>query len=107
MPLKEVGAYLLANIAGHEHPTVADVEKILNSVGASVNHESIEKLISELKGKNVHEVIASGRTKLFSTAFAAAPAAGKAASPKKGSAPAKKEEVKEEEEEGEAFSLFD
>ena len=111
MPLKEVSAYLLSNLAGNEHPTVEDVEKILKSVSAHFDHASVEKLVAELKGKNIHQVVAAGRTKLFSTAFVAAapsasPAGGKAAaSPKKGAA--KKEEPKEEEEEGAAFSLFD
>jgi large subunit ribosomal protein LP2 len=110
MPLKEVSAYLLSNIAGNEHPTVADVEKILKSVGAHFDHASVEKLVAELKGKSLHEVIAAGRTKLFSAVVCAAPAASPAAgaskaSPKKGAA-AKKEEPKEEEEEA-AFSLFD
>ena len=110
MSLKNVGAYLLANLAGHENPTVEEIEKILKSVGCHIDHASIETLVAELKGKNVHQVIASGKTKLFSGAFAAAAApAGKAAasgSPKKGAAP-KKEEPKEEEEEAGAFSLFD
>ena len=108
MSLKNVGAYLLANLAGHEHPTVEEIEKILKSVGCHVDHASVETLVAELKGKNIHQVIASGKTKLFSGAFAAAAPAGKAASasPKKGAAP-KKEEPKEEEEEAGAFSLFD
>jgi len=110
MSLSNVSAYLLANLAGDEHPTAEKIESILKSVGGKADHASIEKLVAELKGKNIHEVISHGRTKLFSTAFvAAAPAAGKAAagaSPKKGAAPAK-EEPKEEEEEAGAFSLFD
>ena len=107
MSLSVVSAFLLANIAGHEQPTVAEVEKILKAAGGKADHASIEQFVSQIAGKSVHEVIASGRAKLFS-AVAAAPAAGKtaaAASPKK--AAAKKEEVKEEEEDAGDFSLFD
>ena len=108
MSLKNVSAYLLANLAGHEHPSVSEIEKILKAAGGSADHASVELLVSQLKDKNIHELITAGKTKLFSTAFvAAAPAAAKtaAASPKK--AAAKKEEPKEEEEEAGAFSLFD
>ena len=104
MSLKNVGAYLLANLAGNEEPTVAQVETILKSVGCAVDTESIEKLVAELKGKNVHQVIASGRSKLFSGAFAA-PAGS--ASPKASAPVAAVAEVEEEVEEAGAFSLFD
>ena len=69
-------------------------------VGAEAESAKIEQLLSELKGKDIAEVIAAGSKKLASVpsggggGAAAAPAAG-------GAAPAKKEEKKEEKEEEE------
>lgn len=108
MSIKYVSSYLLANVAGHESPSVDEVEKILKAAGGSADRTVVEQLVSQLKGKNITEAIVSGKAKLFSAVFSAAPAATAAsASPKKAAAAAKKEEPKEEEEEAGAFSLFD
>lgn len=72
------------------------------AVGAEADDAKISKLLAELSGKDIAEVIKAGSEKLASVpsggggggGAAAAPAAGGAAAP----AAAKKEEVKEEEE---------
>ncbi|MCH1922772.1 60S acidic ribosomal protein P2, partial [Shewanella sp. A3A] len=75
--------------------------KILSSVGIESDSERVNKVISELKGKNVEEVIAAGKEKLASVpsggggAPAAAASAPAAASPAK-AAEEKKEAKKEE-----------
>jgi large subunit ribosomal protein LP2 len=113
--MRYVAAYLLAVLGGNDKPSDADVKKILSSVGIDADAASLKKVIDELKGKNLEEVIAAGQSKLATmpaagapSAAAAAPAAGaaKADEPK---AAAKKEEPKEEEEEDEdmGFGLFD
>lgn len=109
MSLKNVSAYLLANLAGTESPSVEQVVKIVEAAGGKANKDEIQSLISQLQGKNIVETISSGKTKLFSTAFVAAPSASgaKSASPKKGAAAPKAPEPVEEEEEAGAFSLFD
>ena len=71
-------------------------------MGAEADDAKISKLLAELSGKDLAEVIKAGSEKLASVpsggggggGAAAAPAAGGAAAP----AAAKKEEVKEEEE---------
>lgn len=76
-------------------------------MGAEADSAKVEKLLSELAGKSVADVIADGSKKLASVpSGGAAPAAGgaaAAAAPAAGGAPAKedkkKEEKKEEEEE--------
>lgn len=79
-------------------------------VGVETEADYAAKLVSELEGKDVQEVIAAGKEKLASVpaggAVAAAPAAAGGAG---GAAPAA-EEKKEESEEEDAdmgFSLFD
>ncbi|KAK4272762.1 hypothetical protein QN277_021271 [Acacia crassicarpa] len=115
--MKVIAAYLLAVLGGNTCPSSDDLKGILGSVGAEVGDERIELLLSEVKGKDLTELIASGREKLASVpsgggaavAMAAAPGgAGGAAAP--ASAEAKKEEKVEEKEESDddmGFSLFD
>ena len=72
------------------------------AVGVEADSASVSKLLSELEGKNLEEVISQGREKLASVpsgggVAAAAPAAGGAA-PAAAAAP-KKEEKKEPTEE--------
>eukprot|EP01115_Flamella_aegyptia_P002370 TRINITY_DN136405_c0_g1_i1.p1 TRINITY_DN136405_c0_g1~~TRINITY_DN136405_c0_g1_i1.p1 ORF type:complete len:113 (+),score=88.21 TRINITY_DN136405_c0_g1_i1:101-439(+) len=112
--MKVVAAYLLAVLGGNANPDAAAINKILGSVGIEADAARVEKLVNELKGKNIQEVIAEGSKKL-----ATLPAAGSAApAPAASSAPAgkqeekkedkkKKEEPKEEEDEDMGFGLFD
>lgn len=81
---------------------------ILFSVGAEADDDRIELLLSEVKGKDVTELIASGREKLASVpsgggvAVAVAASGGGAAAP--AAAEAKKEEKVEEPEESDDVS---
>lgn len=59
--MRYVAAYLLAALGGNKNPSVADIEKILGSVGIEVDKERAKKVISELNGKDVNDVIASGK----------------------------------------------
>jgi len=108
--MKVVAAYLLAHLGGNANPSADDISKILSSVGVETDAEAVSKLLSELEGKNVEEVIAAGREKLSSVpAGGAVAAAGGAAAGGGAAAEAPKEEEKVEEEEDEdmGFSLFD
>ena len=71
----------------------------------------MSKLISELEGKDINEVIESGVSKLASVPAGGAVASGGAAAPAADGGGAAKEEAKKEEEEEEdsdmGFSLFD
>jgi len=115
--MRYVAAYLLAVLGGNANPSEADIKKILSSVGIDVDAESAKKVVGQLKGKNLEELIAEGKKKLSSmpaagpapAAAAAAPAAagapGKAAEKTKEAAKPKEEEPEEEEDMG--FGLFD
>ena len=77
----------------------ADIKTVLETVGAEAEDEKIEKLLADLEGKNVEELIKEGLEKLVSIPTGgAAPAAGAAPA---GAAEEKKEEEKKEEEEEE------
>ncbi|TYI12730.1 hypothetical protein ES332_A08G008300v1 [Gossypium tomentosum] len=112
--MKVVAAYLLAVLGGNASPSADDLKVILGSVGAEADDDRIELLLSEVKGKDITELIASGREKLASVpssggavAVAAPAGGGGGAAP---AAEAKKEEKVEEKEESDddmGFSLFD
>ncbi|KAF4531225.1 hypothetical protein B566_EDAN019228 [Ephemera danica] len=56
--MRYVAAYMLAALGGKENPSAADIEKVLSSVGIEVDSEKLSKVINELKGKNLEELIA-------------------------------------------------
>ncbi|KAF4083553.1 hypothetical protein AMELA_G00143490 [Ameiurus melas] len=116
-PMRYVAAYLLSALGGKENPTDSDIKKILESVGIEADETRMQKVVSELSGKSVEDVIAQGYGKLASVpaggavavAASGAPAAGGAAAPA-AAAEEKKEEKKEESEESDddmGFGLFD
>uniref|UniRef100_A0A8C4LFV8 Large ribosomal subunit protein P2 n=1 Tax=Equus asinus TaxID=9793 RepID=A0A8C4LFV8_EQUAS len=117
--MRYIASYLLAALGGNTSPSAKDIKKILDSVGIEADDDRLNKVISELNGKNIEDVIAQGESigKLASVpaggAVAVSAAPGSAA-PAAGSAPAaaeeKKEEKKEESEESDddmGFGLFD
>ncbi|XP_076257124.1 ribosomal protein LP2 [Rhynchophorus ferrugineus] len=111
--MRYVAAYLLAVLGGKASPNSGDIEKILGSVGIEADAEKLKRVISELNGKSIDELIAQGREKLSSMpaggGAAPAAAAGGAAPAAEEKKEAKKEEPKEESESDEdmGFTLFD
>lgn len=57
--MKHLAAYLLLNLGGNASPSAEDIKSVLSSVGIEAEDERLEKLISELSGKDVNEVWAS------------------------------------------------
>lgn len=81
--MRYVAAYLLAVLGGKESPSTADIEKILSSVGIEADGTRLGKVVADLKGKSIDDLIKEGREKLSSMPVgggvaAAAPAAGAA-----------------------------
>ncbi|XP_040613228.1 60S acidic ribosomal protein P2-like [Mesocricetus auratus] len=109
-----IASYVLAALGGNSSPSAKDIKKILDSVGIEAGDD---KVISELNGKNIEDVIAQGVGKLASApagGVVAVSAAPGSADPAASSAPAaaeeKKDEKKEESEESDddmGFGLFD
>ncbi|KAF2226649.1 60s acidic ribosomal protein-domain-containing protein [Elsinoe ampelina] len=112
--MKHLAAYLLLQLGGNTSPGASDIKEVLSSVGIEADGDRLDKLISELEGKDISELIKEGSGKLASVpsggAGGAAPAAGGAAAAGGDAAPAaeeKKEEEKEESDEDMGFGLFD
>ncbi|XP_076911669.1 large ribosomal subunit protein P2-like [Bidens hawaiensis] len=62
--MKVLAAYLLALLGGNTCPSAHDLKNILGSVGAEADEERIELLLSQVKGKDITELIAAGRERL-------------------------------------------
>merc|ERR1711970_603617 len=78
--MRYVAAYLLSALGGNGSPSAKDIKKILESVGIEADDTRMEKVISELNGKNVDEVIAQGYGKLASMPAGGAVAVASSAS---------------------------
>ncbi|KAH8701125.1 60s acidic ribosomal protein-domain-containing protein [Talaromyces proteolyticus] len=111
--MKHLAAYLLLGLAGNTSPSASDIKGVLESVGIDADEERLEKLLSELDGKDIQELIAEGSTKLASVPSggagggAAAAAGGAAAGDAAAPAEEKKEEEEEVSDEDMGFGLFD
>eukprot|EP01084_Bolivina_argentea_P297634 512797_1 len=68
--MRYIAAYLLSKLGGKEEPSAKDVESILSSVGIECDSARLEKLVGELKGKNLDTLIAEGSERLSSVAVA-------------------------------------
>ncbi|WAO92778.1 60S acidic ribosomal protein P2 [Fusarium falciforme] len=110
--MKHLAAYLLLTLGGNASPSAADIKAVLESVGIEADDSRLETLISELKGKDIQELIAEGSEKLASvpSGGAGGAAAGGAAAGGAAAEEAKEEEKEEEAEESDedmGFGLFD
>nr|ACM08419.1 60S acidic ribosomal protein P2 [Salmo salar] len=116
--MRYVAAYLLAVLGGNTSPSSQNIKDILGSVGIEADDQRLAKVISELVGKDINEVLNAGMSKLASVPVGdavAVSAAGGSAAVAPGSAPASEEKKKEEEKKEESeesdedmgFGLFD
>lgn len=55
--MKHLAAYLLLGLGGNTSPSASDVKGVLSSVGIDADEERLDKLISELEGKDLQEVL--------------------------------------------------
>lgn len=112
--MRYLAAYLLLVQGGHEHPTAADIKKIIESVGIEADDARIQELLTSLEGKgSIEELVAEGSKKFASVpaggaAVAVSGGAAAAAGGAAGEEAAKEEEAAEEEsDEDMGFGLFD
>jgi large subunit ribosomal protein LP2 len=54
--MKHLAAYLLLGLGGNTSPSASDIKEVLESVGIEADDERLDKLISELEGKDINEV---------------------------------------------------
>lgn len=110
--MKYLGAYMLAVMGGNASPDADAIKKILDSAGIDADKATLDKVLAELSGKDVFEVIEEGKSKLSSVPSGGGAAVGGGGGDAGGAAEEAKEEAKEESEEEEEeedmdFDLFD
>lgn len=54
--MKHLAAYLLLTLGGNASPSASDIKSVLESVGIEADSDRLDKLISELEGKDINEV---------------------------------------------------
>lgn len=54
--MKYLASYLLLTLSGNASPSAADIKKVLDTVGIETEDERLNKLISELEGKDIAQV---------------------------------------------------
>ncbi|KAL8544197.1 hypothetical protein ACS0TY_004654 [Phlomoides rotata] len=64
--MKVITSYLLAVLGGNVLPSAKDLKGILGSVGVDHDNDMIEHLLTQVKGKDIMELITAGREKLAS-----------------------------------------
>ncbi|KAL8479463.1 hypothetical protein ACS0TY_026381 [Phlomoides rotata] len=64
--MKVITSYLLAVLGGNVSPSAKDLKGILGSVGVDHDNDMIEHLLTQVKGKDIMELITTGREKLAS-----------------------------------------
>ena len=102
--MKHLAAFALLVLGGQENPTAEDVEKLLKDAGVKADSDKIKKMIDAFEGKNFHELVQGGLSKMASMGTGSAPAASGSAAA--ASAAPVKEEKKEEAEEVDMGNLF-
>ncbi|KAI4185702.1 MAG: hypothetical protein L6R41_003960 [Letrouitia leprolyta] len=94
--MKHLAAYLLLGLGGNTSPSADDIKGVLSSVGIDADDERLDKLISELDGKDIQELIKEGSTKLASVPSGGGGGGAAPAAAAGGGAAAAEEEKKEE-----------
>ncbi|KAJ7449613.1 ribosomal protein 60S [Mycena latifolia] len=102
--MRHIAAYLLLQIGGNASPSAADVSALLKTVGIECDDARLEKLIAELEGKSIDQLIAEGSSKLASVPSGGGGGGSAAAAVEKKE---EKEEEKEESDDDMGFGLFD
>lgn len=54
--MKHIAAYLLLQTGGNASPSAADIKTLLETVGIEADQAQLDKLISELDGKDINQV---------------------------------------------------
>lgn len=84
--MRYVAAYLLLALGGNSNPTVKDIKSLLSTVGIEVDDARAKRVVDEMKGQDVEEVVSKGSEKLTSVPSGAPAAGGVSAAADGGSA---------------------
>ena len=97
--MKHLAAYLLLKLGGNDSPSASDIKTALSTVGVEVDDANLSKLLADLEGKNIDELIEAGKPMIVKLGGGGGGGGGGGAAGASDAAVEEKEEEKEEEEE--------
>uniref|UniRef100_A0A7R9ZND5 60S acidic ribosomal protein P2 n=1 Tax=Craspedostauros australis TaxID=1486917 RepID=A0A7R9ZND5_9STRA len=59
--MKHMAVYLLCVLGGKENPTKDDISKAMSTVGLEADDASVDALLTALEGKDLNELLESGK----------------------------------------------
>jgi large subunit ribosomal protein LP2 len=62
--MKEMAIYLMLVLGGNATPTADDINKALGAVGMTADSDRLTKLMTELEGKDLNELLEAGTARL-------------------------------------------
>ena len=101
--MKHLAVYMMLVIGGNASPSKDDVKKALSAVGIESDDARLDKMMADLEGKDLGELLENGKELLAKLGGGGGAGGGGAAGGAGGDAAA--EEEKEEEEEEEAGDM--
>lgn len=99
--MKYVAVYLMLKLGGKEKPTADEITSVLGEVGIEADQQELGRLMSDLEGKDVDELMAYGQSKLSGCGGGGGGSGGGGPAAASGEAAAEEEKPEEEEEEEE------
>lgn len=103
--MEYVASYLLLK-ENNQEPSKANITKLLASINATVDPESLNLFLSKIEGKNFEEIMAAGSALMVSQRAASATSAPAAAASTNASAKVAEPEEKEESSEDQEIDFF-
>mmetsp|Transcript_32255 Transcript_32255/g.42534 ORF Transcript_32255/g.42534 Transcript_32255/m.42534 type:complete len:116 (-) Transcript_32255:198-545(-) len=104
--MRHVAAYVLLVLGGNESPSADQIAEVVTAAGGEADTEAVEKMLAELAGKKLDEVVEAGLEKIKNVSIGGGGGGGGAGGAAGGDAGgAAVEEKKEEEEEEEEVDM--
>mmetsp|Transcript_4213 Transcript_4213/g.6427 ORF Transcript_4213/g.6427 Transcript_4213/m.6427 type:complete len:113 (-) Transcript_4213:26-364(-) len=104
--MKHIAAYMMLVLGGNATPSADDVTTALAAVGVEADADSLNSLIANMEGKDIEEVLASGKEMLAKFGGGGGGGGGGAAAGGEAAEEEEKEEEEEEEMEAPAVDMF-
>jgi ribosomal protein L12E/L44/L45/RPP1/RPP2 len=104
--MKHLATYLLLKLGGNDAPSADDITKALATVGVEVDSANLTKMMADLEGKDLTELMASGKDMLATFGGGGGGGGGGAGGDAGGAAPAVEEVAEEEEADVGGGNLF-
>ena len=90
--MKYMAAFALCVVGGNAAPSAADVTKVVEAAGGEVDADALTVLMTDMEGKDINELLATGEGKFKGMGGGGGASAGDSAAPAAAVVEAPKEE---------------